>query len=181
MVEGHILATYHFWYIIFKGENGIMTNKETVLTPEGVAKLEQELQYLKTVRRREIASRIKQAIAFGDLSENSEYDEAKNEQAFIEGRIVTLENMLKNAKVIDEEDISTDVVSVGSTVKLLDVEFDDIIEYTIVGSAEANPAKNKISNESPVGSALIGKAKGSEVDVAAPDGVIKFKILEINK
>lgn len=158
-----------------------MTNKETVLTPEGVAKLEQELQNLKTVRRREIAARIKQAIAFGDLSENSEYDEAKNEQAFIEGRIVTLENMLKNAKVIDDDDISTDVVSIGSTVKLLDIEFNDIIEYTIVGSAEANPTDNKISNESPVGSALIGKAKGSEVDVAAPDGVIKFKILEINK
>lgn len=158
-----------------------MTYKETVLTPEGVAKLEQELQHLKTVRRREVAERIKQAIAFGDLSENSEYDEAKNEQAFIEGRIVTLENMLKNAKVIDDEDITTDVVSIGSTVKLLDVEFDDILEYTIVGSAEADPAKNKISNESPVGSALIGKTKGSEVDVAAPDGVIKFKILEINK
>jgi transcription elongation factor GreA len=181
MIEGHILATYHFWYIIFKGENGIMTYKETVLTPEGVAKLEQELQHLKTVRRREIAARIKQAIAFGDLSENSEYDEAKNEQAFIEGRIVTLENMLKNAKVIDDEDISTDVVSIGSTVKLLDVEFDDILEYTIVGSAEADPAKNKISNESPVGRALIGKTKGSDVDVTAPDGIIKFKILEINK
>ncbi len=158
-----------------------MTNRETVLTPEGVAKLEQELHHLKAVRRREVAERIKQAIAFGDISENSEYDEAKNEQAFIEGRIVTLENMLKNAKIIDSEDISTDVVSIGSTVKLLDVEFDDVIEYTIVGSAEANPAKNKISNESPVGRALIGKAKGEDVDVAVPDGVIKFKILEINK
>ena len=158
-----------------------MTNRETVLTPEGVSKLEQELQHLKTVRRREVAARIKQAIAFGDLSENSEYDEAKNEQAFIEGRIVTLENMLKNAKIIDEEDISTDVVSVGSTVKLLDIEFNDVIEYTIVGSAEANPAKNKISNESPVGRALIGKAKGSEVEVSVPDGVIKFRVLEINK
>jgi transcription elongation factor GreA len=158
-----------------------MTNRETVLTPEGVSKLEQELQHLKTVRRREVAARIKQAIAFGDLSENSEYDEAKNEQAFIEGRIVTLENMLKNAKIIDEEDISTDVVSVGSTVKLLDIEFNDVIEYTIVGSAEANPAKNKISNESPVGRALIGKTKGSEVEVSVPDGVIKFRVLEINK
>ena len=158
-----------------------MTNRETVLTPDGVIKLEQELQHLKTVRRREVAARIKQAIAFGDLSENSEYDEAKNEQAFIEGRIVTLENMLKNAKIIDEEDISTDVVSVGSTVKLLDIEFNDVIEYTIVGSAEANPAKNKISNESPVGRALIGKTKGSEVEVSVPDGVIKFRVLEINK
>ncbi|HHY81956.1 MAG TPA: transcription elongation factor GreA [Clostridiales bacterium] len=158
-----------------------MTNRETILTPEGVAKLEQELQYLKTVRRREIAARIKSAIDYGDLSENSEYDEAKNEQAFIEGRIVTLENMLKNAKVIDDEDISTDVVSIGSTVKLLDVEFDEILEYTIVGSAEADPSKNKISNESPVGRSLIGKTKGSEVNVVIPDGVIKFKILEINK
>ncbi|HHT66485.1 MAG: transcription elongation factor GreA [Caldicoprobacterales bacterium] len=158
-----------------------MTNRETILTPEGVAKLEQELIYLKTVRRREIASRIKQAIDFGDLTENSEYDEAKNEQAFIEGRIVSLENMLKNAKIIDDDDITTDVVSIGSTVKLLDVEFDDVIEYTIVGSAEADPSKNKISNESPVGSSLIGKTRDTEVEVITPDGVIQFKILEINK
>jgi transcription elongation factor GreA len=181
MIKGHILATYHFWYRIFKGENGSMTNRETILTPEGVAKLEQELIYLKTVRRREIASRIKQAIDFGDLTENSEYDEAKNEQAFIEGRIVSLENMLKNAKIIDDDDITTDVVSIGSTVKLLDVEFDDVIEYTIVGSAEADPSKNKISNESPVGSSLIGKTRDTEVEVITPDGVIQFKILEINK
>src|SRR5690606_1874527 len=128
-----------------KGRNN-MTNKEFILTPEGVMKLEQELIHLKTVKRREVAQRIKQALAFGDLSENSEYDEAKNEQAFIEGRIVSLENMLKNAKIIDDEDIETDSVSVGSIVKILDVEFDEIIEYTIVGSAEANPSQNKISN-----------------------------------
>ncbi|MFU0800488.1 MAG: transcription elongation factor GreA [Xylanivirga thermophila] len=158
-----------------------MTNKETILTPEGVAKLEQELTNLKTVKRREVAERIKQALAFGDLSENSEYDEAKNEQAFVEGRIIALENMLKNAKVIDDEDINTDTVSVGATVKLLDIEFDEEIEYTIVGSAEANPSQNKISNESPLGEALIGKTVGSEVNVNAPDGVIKFKILEIRK
>lgn len=158
-----------------------MANKETILTPYGIAKLEQELQFLKTVRRREVAERIKQAIAFGDISENSEYDEAKNEQAFIEGRIVTLENMLKNAKVIDDEDIDTNVVSIGCTVKVLDVEFDDVIEYTIEGSAEANPSMNKISNESPVGSALIGKPKGAEVEAKVPDGVIKLKILEIRK
>jgi transcription elongation factor GreA len=156
-------------------------NKETLLTPEGVAKLEHELIQLKTVRRREVAERIKQAIAFGDLSENSEYDEAKNEQAFIEGRIVTLENMLRNARIIDDEDISTDEVSIGSTVKLLDVEFDEVIQYSIVGSAEADPLQNKISNESPVGRALIGKPVGAEVDVNVPDGIIKFKILEINK
>lgn len=158
-----------------------MTNRETILTPEGVLKLEQELTHLKTVRRREVASRIKQAIAYGDLSENSEYDEAKNEQAFIEGRIVSLENMLKNAKIIDDEDITTDVVGIGTTVKLLDVEFDEIIEYTIVGSAEADPSKNKISNESPVGRSLIGKTQGAEVEVAVPDGEVTFKVLEINK
>lgn len=158
-----------------------MLNKEIILTHEGVAKLEEELYYLKTVRRREIAQRIKQAIAFGDLSENSEYDEAKNEQAFIEGRIVTLENMLRNVRVIDDEDITTDRVSIGSTVKILDIEFDEILEYTIVGSAEADPGQNKISNESPVGKALIGNQIGDIVDVNVPDGVIKFKILEINK
>ena len=158
-----------------------MTNRETILTPEGVLKLEQELTYLKTVRRREIASRIKQAIAFGDLNENSEYDEAKNEQAFVEGRIIFLENMLRNARIIDDEDITTDVVSIGSTVKVLDMEFDEVIEYTIVGSAEADPFKNKISNESPVGRSLIGKTKGAKVEVTIPDGVIKLEILEINK
>lgn len=155
--------------------------KDTILTQEGVAKLEEELRYLKTVKRKEVAERIKQAIAFGDLSENSEYDEAKNEQAFIEGRIVTLENLLRNAKVIDDEDISTDVVSIGVTVKLLDVETNDVVEYTIVGSTEANPAENRISNKSPVGKALLGKPVGAVVDVHVPDGVIKFKILEIRK
>ncbi len=158
-----------------------MLNKEIILTHEGVAKLEEELNYLKTVRRREVAQRIKQAIAFGDLSENSEYDEAKNEQAFIEGRIVALENMLRNVRVIDDEDITTDRVCIGSTVKILDIEFDEVLEYTIVGSAEADPGQNKISNESPVGKALIGNQIGDIVDVNVPDGVIKFKILEINK
>jgi transcription elongation factor GreA len=161
------------------GENSM--NKQVILTLEGVAKLEEELNYLKTVRRREIANRIKQAIAFGDLSENSEYDEAKNEQAFIEGRIVTLEKMLKNARVIDDEDITTDVVSIGSKVKVLDVEMNEELEYTIVGSAEADPAKAKISNESPVGRALIGKTVNSEVEVLVPDGIIKMKILDIKK
>jgi transcription elongation factor GreA len=158
-----------------------MTYKKTVLTTKGVEKLEQELLHLKTVKRREVAERIKQAMSFGDISENSEYDEAKNKQAFIEGRIVVLENMLKNALIVDDEDISTDVVSIGSIVKVLDIEFDDTIEYTIVGSAEANPSLNMISNESPVGRALIGKAKGDEVEAKVPDGVIKFKILEIRK
>lgn len=157
------------------------TNKEVVLTYEGLQKLEQELENLKTVKRREVAERIKQALSFGDISENSEYDEAKNEQAYIEGRIFQLENMLKNAKVIDEEDIQTDVVSIGSKVKVLDMEFDEEVEYYIVGSTEADPSQYKISNESPVGKALIGGKIGDIVEVTVPDGVIKFKILEIRK
>ncbi|HOV27551.1 MAG TPA: transcription elongation factor GreA [Pseudobacteroides sp.] len=158
-----------------------MTSKEVVLTYEGLKKLEEELEYLKGTKRREIAERIKQALSFGDISENSEYDEAKNEQAHIEGRIVQIESMLKNAKVIDEDEVSTEVVSLGSKVRLLDVEFNEEVEYYIVGSTEADPSKFKISNESPVGSALIGKKIGETVDVAVPDGVIKFKILAINK
>ena len=158
-----------------------MSAKEVVLTYEGLRKLEEELTQLKSVKRLEIAERIKQALSFGDLSENSEYDEAKNEQAQVEGRIVLLENMLKNAKVIDEDEVSTDVVSLGSKVKLYDEEFDEEIVYSIVGSTEANPAQFKISNESPVGAALMGKKVGSTVEVSVPDGVIKFKILEISK
>lgn len=158
-----------------------MVNKEVVLTYEGLQKLEQELEFLKAVKRREVAERIKQALSFGDISENSEYDEAKNEQAHVEGRIVQLENMLKNAKVIDEDDIKTDVVSVGSKVTILDMEFDEEIEYYIVGSAEANPSQFKISNESPVGSALMGKKKGTVVDVVVPDGIVKFKVISIKK
>lgn len=156
-------------------------NKEVILTYEGLKKLEEELEFLKGVKRREIAERIKQALAFGDISENSEYDEAKNEQAHIEGRIVQIENMLKNAKVIDEDDVRTDSVSLGSKVMLLDMEDNEKVEYYIVGSTEADPGKFKISNESPVGSALMGKTKGSIVEVAVPDGVIKFEILEIHK
>lgn len=158
-----------------------MAAKEVVLTYEGLKKLEEELEYLKGVKRREIAERIKQALAFGDISENSEYDEAKNEQAQMEGRIVQLEQMLKNAKVIDEDDVRTDSVSLGSRVKLYDPEFDEEVEYIIVGSTEADPTKSKISNESPVGSALMGRKKGDEIEVSVPDGVIKFKILEILK
>jgi len=158
-----------------------MKNKETVLTPSGVAKLEQELNYLKTVRRKEVAQRIKQALAFGDLSENAEYDEAKNEQGFIESRIVTLENILRNAKIIDEEDISLDVISIGSKVKILEMDYNEEIIYKIVGSAEAEPAQNKISYKSPVGSALIGKKVGDIVEAKIPDGILKLKVLEISK
>lgn len=155
--------------------------KQTILTYEGLKKLEEELEYLKTVKRQEVAERIKQARAFGDLSENSEYDEAKNEQAFVEGRIATLEAMLRNAKVIDEEDITVDRVSIGCTVKVYDEDLKEEMEYTIVGSAEADPANMKISDESPVGKALLGHHVGDIVDVEVPDGIVKMKVLEIKR
>lgn len=155
--------------------------KQYVMTYEGVKKLENELEYLKTFKRKEITEKIKVALGYGDLSENSEYDEAKNDQAFTEGRIVTLENMLKNAVVVDESEIPKDVVSVGSKVKVKDYEFDEEVEYSIVGSAEADPMNFKISNESPVGSALIGKKIGEIVEVQIPDGVNKFEILGISR
>lgn len=158
-----------------------MINREVILTYEGLKKLEEELEFLKSVRRREVADRIKQALSFGDISENSEYDEAKNEQAQIEGRIAQLETMLKHARVIDEDDVDTERVSLGSKVRLLDMDLNEEVEYSIVGSTEADPGKKKISNESPVGSALMSKKKGDVVEVAVPDGVIRFKILEIYK
>ncbi|BCJ87375.1 transcription elongation factor GreA [Effusibacillus dendaii] len=158
-----------------------MSEKEVVLTQTGLKKLEEELDLLRTVKRKEVAERIKTAIGFGDISENSEYEDAKNEQAFIEGRIITLEKMLRNARVILEDDVDTNVVSVGSTVQLKDLEFGDVVEYTIVGSAEADPLENKISNESPVGQALLGQKKGQVIDVQVPAGVIQYKILEIKK
>ena len=155
--------------------------KKFIMTYEGVKKLEEELEYLKTVKRKEITEKIKVALGYGDLSENSEYDEAKNDQAFTEGRIIQLENMLKNAVVVDESEIPKDKVSVGSRVKVMDYEFDEEVEYTIVGSAEADPMNFKISNESPVGSALIGKKVGDVVEVAVPSGVSKFEVLEIRR
>jgi len=156
-----------------------MSEKEVFLTPEGLANLEEELEHLRSVKRREVAERIKEAISFGDLSENSEYEEAKNEQAFIEGRIITLEKMLRNARVIKQDDVDQGVVGVGTTVKLKDLEFGDIVDYTIVGSAESDPANNKISNESPVGQALLGKTKGATVEINVPAGVIKYEILDV--
>jgi transcription elongation factor GreA len=156
-----------------------MSEKEVILTAAGLQKLEEELEQLKTVKRREVAQRIKEAISYGDLSENSEYEEAKNEQAFIEGRIITLEKMLRNARVISGDVLDSGVVSVGSTVKVKDLEFNEEMEFTIVGSAESDPMENKISNESPVGLALLGKAKGSIVDVSVPAGVVRYEILDI--
>ena len=156
-------------------------SKKFIMTYEGVKKLEEELEYLKTVKRKEITEKIKVALGYGDLSENSEYDEAKNDQAFTEGRIIQLENMLKNDVVVDESEIPKDKVTVGSIVKLMDYEFDEEVEYTIVLSEEAAQINFKISNESPVGSALIGKKVGDVVEVAVPSGVSKFEILEIRR
>lgn len=158
-----------------------MTTKEVILTYEGLKKLEEELEFLKGVKRREVAERIKQALSFGDISENSEYDEAKNEQAHLEGRIAQIETMLKHVKLIDEDEVNTESVSLGSKVKLLDIDFDEEVQYHIVGSTEADPSNSKISNESPVGSALMGKQIGNTVEVSVPDGIIKFKVLEIHK
>ena len=155
--------------------------KKFLMTYEGVKKLEDEVEYLKAVKRKEITEKIKVALGYGDLSENSEYDEAKNEQAFTEGRILQLENMLKNAEVVDESEIPTDTVSVGSIVKVKDYDFDEEVEYTIVGSAEADPMNFRISNESPVGKGLIGKKVGDVVEVNVPDGVSKFEVLDIRR
>ncbi|UQZ34265.1 transcription elongation factor GreA [Paenibacillus sp. PK3_47] len=156
-----------------------MSDKEVILTPDGLKRLEEELETLKSVKRREVAERIKVAIGYGDISENSEYEDAKNEQAFIEGRIITLEKMLRNARIINADEIVTDVVSIGATVSVEDLEYGDIMEYTIVGTAESDPLNNKISNESPVGRAIIGKKVGTIVDVSVPAGVIQYKILDI--
>lgn len=158
-----------------------MVGKEVVLTQKGLKKIEDELEFLKTIRRREVADRIKQAISFGDISENSEYDEAKNEQAQVEERIMKLEGMLKKARVIDEDEITLDQVSIGTTVQVRDMEFDEILEYTIVGSAEADPYELRISNESPVGRALLGKKIGDIVDVQIPDGFTQYEVLNIEK
>lgn len=162
-------------------ESKVMVEKQTILTVEGLKKLEEKLDYLKSVKRREVAERIKQAIEFGDISENSEYEDAKNEQAFIEGEIITLEKNLRNAKIIEEGEISTDVVTIGSTVTLKDLEFDDEIEYTIVGSTEADPTEFKISNESPVGAAILGQKIGSVIEVNVPVGVLKYEIINIKR
>lgn len=153
--------------------------KETVLTSEGLVKLEQELENLKTVRCREVADKIKVAISFGDLSENSEYDEAKNEQAMIEARILQIEAMLKNVKILDVGELDTEVVNVGSKVHVLDVEFDEDETFHIVGSTEANPDAGKISDESPVGKGLLGHRVGDIVAIPVPNGTVNYKILDI--
>ena len=153
--------------------------KEVILTPEGYERLKQEIDHLRTEKRREVADRIRVAREFGDIAENAEYDDAKNEQAMLEHKIAQLEERLLNARVIDANEISKDVVSIGTKVKLKDMETNKSVEYLIVGSAEANPSESKLSNESPVGKAIMGRKKGETVEVAAPRGALKFKILDI--
>lgn len=158
-----------------------MEEKEVVLTQEGYNKLKEELKILKGPRKMEVAERIKIAREFGDLSENSEYDDAKNEQALLETKIQEIEATLRNAKVVDDDAISTRKVNVGTTVKVHDYEFDEDVEYSIVGATEVNMAENKISNESPVGKALLGRKKGEEFEVETPGGISKYKVLEIKR
>jgi transcription elongation factor GreA len=156
-----------------------MDVKEVILTSQGYKKLAEEIEYLQTEKRREVAERIRVAREFGDIAENAEYDDAKNEQAMLEHRIAQLEEKLLSARVITKKEISKDSVSVGATVRLRDIQAGKTVEYHIVGSTEANPAENKLSNESPVGKAIMGRKKGDTVEVTAPRGALKFKILEI--
>jgi transcription elongation factor GreA len=154
--------------------------KEVILTPEGYKKLKEEIEHLSNTKRREIAERIRVARQFGDIAENSEYDDAKNDQALLEHRIAILEERMANARVISKKEVSKDVVSVGSHVKLRDLSAKETVEYHIVGSAESNPDAQKLSNESPVGKAIIGKKKGETVEVTTPRGrALKYKILDI--
>ena len=155
--------------------------KQVLMTDEVLKNLEAELEELKAVKRKEIAEKIKVALSFGDLSENSEYDEAKNEQAIVEARIASIENMLKNVKIINEDELSTEIIHVGSKVKVRDIDFDDICEYKIVGSSEADPVNGRISDESPVGKGLIGHKVGEKVEIETPAGSMSYEVLEISK
>ncbi|MBD0291652.1 MAG: transcription elongation factor GreA [Thermoleophilia bacterium] len=157
-----------------------MIARDVLLTPEGLEKLKGEIEYLKNEKRREVADRIRHAREFGDISENSEYDDAKNEQAMLEQRISQLEERLSRARVIEAEDVPKGVVAIGARVRLKDIDANETVEYVIVGSAEANPAESKLSNESPVGKAIIGRKKGEVVEVAAPRGSLKYKILDVS-
>lgn len=158
-----------------------MNKPITVLTKDGVAKLEAELENLKTVRRREVAEKIKVALSFGDLSENSEYDEAKNEQGIVESRIADIEATLAHAQIIDSDDITTEKVGIGTVVKIFDKDMDEEMEFQIVGTSEANIDKGQMSDESPIGAALLGRKIGDVVDVETPSGIIQFEILDISK
>lgn len=155
--------------------------KQYLLTLDGLRDLEKELDELKSVKRKEITEKIKVALSFGDLSENNEYDEAKNEQAIVEARIAQIEAMLKNVKIINADEINTEVINIGSKVKLHDMDYDEIVEYKIVGSMEAAPLKGYVSDESPVGHALLGHRIGDSVDVETPGGIVTFKVLDISR
>lgn len=157
-----------------------MVEKDIFFTREGLEKIENEIEYLKTVRRKEVSERIKVALGYGDLSENAEYDEAKNEQAQVEDRIAKLELMVRNARIIDEDSLTDDVVNIGSTVRVKDLEDDEEDEFIIVGSVESDPLEGKISNESPVGSKLIGLKVGDVAEVEVPDGIIKYEVIGIS-
>ena len=157
-----------------------LSEKKTILTSEGLRKLEEELEVLRTKTRKEVAEKLKVALSFGDLSENSEYDEAKNEQAKVEARILQLENMLKNVTILDSNELSSDVVQIGSKVKIKDLQDDEILEYRIVGSMETNPDEGKISDESPVGKGLLGHRVGEELKIKIPSGFVEYLILDIN-
>jgi transcription elongation factor GreA len=164
------------------GGAGFSDDDQTLITKEGLKKLKEELEELKTTRRQEVADRLKEAISYGDLSENSEYEEAKNEQAFVEGRILELEQKIKNAKIINEKksDSRSKEIDIGSTVMLQNItDGDDPERYTIVGSTEADPLDHKISNESPIGKALLGKYKGDSVEIHSPSGIIKYEVLQV--
>jgi len=153
--------------------------KDTILTREGLRRLEEELEYLKTVKRKEVAERIKASKAFGDISENAEYEDAKNEQAFVEGRILQLDQLLRTARVVDNHGAPPDTIIVGSTVRIKDLGSGEEITYTIVGSAEADPDRDRISNESPVGRALLGRRAGDVVEVTVPAGKMTYRVLGV--
>jgi transcription elongation factor GreA len=159
----------------------VNNGNELVLTKEGLAKLEEELDELKTVHRREVNERIRQAKEFGDISENAEYEDAKQEQAFVEGRILKVETMIRNSRLIDESDYVSDEVHLGANIKVKETKTGTLLDFTIVGSTEADPANHRLSNESPLGRALIGKKKGENVDVVTPRGVSNYKIESIGK
>ncbi len=158
-----------------------MVDREIILTPEGFQRLKEEIEYLSSVKRDEVAERIRASREFGDISENSEYDDAKNEQAMLEARIYALEERLRGATVIDADDISTETVGVGTKVTLQDLNGGDVVQYAIVGSAEADPAARKLSNESPVGRAILGRKPGDMVEVSVPRGSRRFKVLAIER
>ncbi|MBQ6675554.1 MAG: transcription elongation factor GreA [Ruminococcus sp.] len=156
-------------------------NKGRTVSKAGYAKLQEDLEYLVTVRRSEVAQKLKEARSFGDLSENAEYDEAKNDQAILEARINELEYIIANANVVDDDDISVDEISVGSVIKLRDIELDEVEDLQIVGSTESDPDNGKISDESPIGRAALGKKVGEVFEVEAPMGTIKFEVIDISK